>query len=146
MEAPMILSKNKDTGEDFEDRLHHQSMRYAAWTIAWTVSTAVVVFGGEFLWKSSTGLKLLSIGINLGIGVLIVRSFRRLLRRMDELQRRIQLEAMAMALGAAVFGGMAYSMLDITNVISSDAEIGIVVALVGLVYGLGIFLGNRRYR
>lgn len=142
----MILSKNKDTGEDFEDRLHHQSMRYAAWTIAWTVSTAVVVFGGEFLWKSSTGLKLLSIGINLGIGVLIVRSFRRLLRRMDELQRRIQLEAMAMALGAAVFGGMAYSMLDITNVISSDAEIGIVVALVGLVYGLGIFLGNRRYR
>lgn len=142
----MILSKIKDTGEDFEDRLHNQSMRYAAWTIAWTVSTAVVVFGGEFLWKSSTGLKLLSIGINLGIGVLIVRSFRRLLRRMDELQRRIQLEAMAMALGAAVFGGMAYSMLDITNVISSDAEIGIVVALVGLVYGLGIFLGNRRYR
>ena len=64
----------------------------------------------------------------------------------DEMQRKIQLEAMALALGVALVAGLAYSTADTTNLIPFDAEIGLLVFLVTAAYGLGIFLGYRRYR
>ena len=50
------------------------------------------------------------------------------------------------ALGVALVAGLAYSTADTTNLIPFDAEIGLLVFLVTAAYGLGIFLGYRRYR
>jgi len=65
--------------------------------------------------------------------------------RLDELQQKIQLEAMGLALGVAVVVGLAYSSLDVTNVIPWDAEISNLVILVALTYIAGVFIGQRRY-
>ena len=65
---------------------------------------------------------------------------------MDELQQKVQLEAMALALGVAIVVGLAYSNLDIANVIQQDAEISHLVMLIGVTYMASLFFGMRRYK
>jgi hypothetical protein len=52
---------------------------------------------------------------------------------------------MGIALGAAVVGGIAYSMLDATNVIPFDAEIGGLVVLISLTYIATLIINMRKY-
>lgn len=60
--------------------------------------------------------------------------------------QKVQLEAMGISLGVAVVGGIAFSMLDTTNVIPFDAEIGGLVALIGLTYLISVFVNIKRYK
>lgn len=68
------------------------------------------------------------------------------LSALDEMMQRIQLEAMAVALSVVLVGGLSYSLLDGTNLIPWDAEIGFVVMAAGLTYSLTLAIGLRRYR
>lgn len=71
---------------------------------------------------------------------------KKYLNDLDELQRKIQLEAMAVALGIAVVAGLSYSMLDVWNLISYDAEISHLVIIIGLTYLTSSIVGNLRYK
>ena len=53
---------------------------------------------------------------------------------------------MALSLGVGLVVGLAYSNLDVTNIIAFDAEISHLVILMGLTYGAGIFIGLRKFR
>ena len=65
---------------------------------------------------------------------------------LDELQRKIQLDAMALALGMGLVLGLAYSAMDIANVIEFDAEISFMVMLIGVIYIVGVLIGRRKYQ
>ena len=65
---------------------------------------------------------------------------------LDELHRKVNMEAMAIALGVGVVGGLSYSMLDIANVIPFDAEIGHLVLLIGVTYFIAFIVGSIRYK
>ena len=84
--------------------------------------------------------------INLIIGVGMILANIRYLRNLDELMRRIQLEAMGLSFGIGIVLGLSYSLLDITNVITSDAEISYLVILISLVYIVSLMVNKRRYR
>ena len=56
-----------------------------------------------------------------------------------------QLEAMAITLGITLIAGIAYSSLDIVNVISGDAEISFLVMLMGITYLVSLLVVRRRY-
>jgi hypothetical protein len=71
---------------------------------------------------------------------------KRHLNGLDELHRKVQLESLALALGVAVVGGLSYSMLDVANVISYDAEISHLVILIGLTYLVATVVGLTRYK
>jgi hypothetical protein len=62
------------------------------------------------------------------------------------MQRKVTMEAMAIAMGVGVVGGMSYSMLDVANVISFDAEIGHLVGLIGITYFIAFIVGSIRYK
>ena len=47
---------------------------------------------------------------------------------------------------SGLIGGLAYSNLDVTNLIPFDAEISHLVILMALTYMVGIAAGIRRYR
>ena len=84
--------------------------------------------------------------VNLLIGFGMIWVNKEHLKSLDELQQRIQLEAMGIALGVGLVVGLAYSNLDINNVISQDAEISFLVVLVALTYLASVFIGTRKYR
>ncbi len=115
------------------------------WTAAWVVSLAVAVFGPLLIWESRA-LSLGAILLNVAMGIGMIAANKRHLDGLDELQRKIQMDAMAFALGVGLVAGLAYSTLDVTDVIAGDAEISFLVILISIAYIGGIVLGRRKYR
>ena len=107
---------------------------------------AIATFGPIFFWAGNTTLNILGIGINLGLGIGMILANRKFINSLDELQKKIQLDAMGIALGVGVVGGLSYSLLDQTNVIARDAEIGFIVMLMSLTYAIGTLIGQKRYK
>jgi len=64
----------------------------------------------------------------------------------DELMRKIQLEAMALTLGVGLVVGMSYELLEDIKLISFEPQIPHLIMLMGFTYIIGIILGNRRYQ
>jgi hypothetical protein len=115
------------------------------WTSAWVVSIAVATFGPIWVWESNKIMIGLSILATVGIGIQMLRANILHLLGLDELQQKIHLEAMSITLGLAVIFGLAFSLLDTTNMISGDAEISFLVIFMGLTYVAAVFINNWRY-
>lgn len=118
----------------------------AFWTILWTLTMALASFGPKFLWDGNTLLTIMAILINLAIGVGMILMNRKLIMEGDELEKKIQLESMGLTLGLAVVVGLSYSLLDSTNLISMDAEIGFLVIFIGLTYMTSLAVNNKKYQ
>ncbi|MCL1066873.1 hypothetical protein L2735_08650 [Shewanella olleyana] len=118
----------------------------AKWTTAWVVTMAIANFGPKFIWQENELLTLLAIVVNLAVGVGMILANKRHLAGLDELQQRIQLNAMAGSLGVGLIVGLSYSNLDVTGLIGFDAEISHLVIIMALTYMVGILLGNRKYQ
>ena len=131
---------------DWEANNRQNTVRLARWTAAWVITMAIAVFGAQFAWKANSALTLAAILLNLAVGVGMILANRRHLKGLDEMQQKIQLEAMALSLGVGLIGGLAYSNLDVTNLIAFDAEISHLVILMALTYMVGIAVGVRKYR
>ncbi len=116
------------------------------WTGAWLVTMALAKFGPRFIWQLNESLTILAILINLAVGFGMIWANKRHLRGLDEMHQKIQLEAMALSLGIGLVVGLAYSSLDVTNIIPADAEISHLVILMGLTYLFGVINGLRKYR
>ncbi len=123
-----------------------QILNLALWTGAWVLTMAISTFGSLYIWEGNTLLSGLAILLNFIVGIGMIFANIRHLNSLDELQRKIQLEAMGIALGLAVVGGLAYSSLDQTNIISYQAEISHLVILIGISYMAAILIGNSRYQ
>lgn len=72
-----------------------------------------------------------------------VAAYIRFLRNADELVRRIQLEAMAVALGAGLVSGFAIILLEDGDVIEARPSIPLVVMTLG--YVVAVIVGYRRF-
>ena len=127
-------------------RMIRNTLGLAAWTAAWVASLAFAAFGPVALWNREPVPTLLAIGLNVVIGVGMLLANRRNLQAMDELQRTVQLQAMAWTLGAGLVGGLAWTLFDRHNLVPFDSEIAHLVVFMGLVYLAGTLAGVRRYR
>lgn len=130
---------------DFKSKTHKNTVHLAIWTGAWVTSMALATFGPEFLWENNTLLTLSGILLNIAMGIMMIRANMRFLNGLDELQRKIQIDAMAISLGVGVVGGLAYSLLDTTNIIPWDAEISFLVILISVTYMVTLFVNQKRY-
>ena len=139
------MPKQRGDAGGWTERTRRDLRRLMSWTLAWVVTMAVATFGPLEVWDSA-GLTLLAILVNLAIGLGMIWANVRHLDTLDEMMRRIQVEAMALALGIGVVVGMSYSLLDSTDLISGDAEIGFVILLISLTYFGAVIVGSRRYR
>lgn len=119
--------------------------RLAAWTWSWVATLAIAVFGPRFIWDDHTLLTVLAVVVNFANGALMLLANRNLFNNFDELERKIHLESLALTLGLAVVAGLSYSLLDITNLISADAEIGNLVFFIGITYLICLTVNTRRY-
>jgi len=137
-------AKPADSG-NFQTRTKSNTVNLAIWTFAWVSSMAVSVFGPMWLWESKivTGVAIL---INTLFGVGMILANKRHLKGLDELQQKVHLDAMAITLGVGLVGGLSYSTMDTTNLISTDAEISFLVMLMAITYLISIIVGMARYK
>ncbi len=130
----------------FEKGVAQSARKLALWTGAWLVSLAIATFGSILVWESSLTLKIVSILINFNIGIAAIRANVRHIQSLDEMMQRVHLEAMGMAMGISIVTGISLSVLSTSDVLPFKVDISILVALMGLVYGIGTAVGMRRYR
>ncbi len=127
-------------------RMVRNTVGLAAWTAAWVASLALAAFGPGNLWDNAPAPTLIAIGFSVLVGIGMLHANKRNLQGMDELQRAIQLEAMAWSLGAGLVGGLAWSLLARHGLIGFEAEIAHLVGFMALVYMAGTIGGLLRYR
>jgi hypothetical protein len=78
------------------------------------------------------------------LGVLVLFTYRRFLRESDELQRQIQLEALALGLGVGWVAISSYPLFERLGAPPLDTADYVLVMAVS--YSLGSILGWRKYR
>lgn len=134
-----------DTGA-WASRMTRNTLGLAAWTVAWVASVALAAFGPGNLWNHQPAPTLVAIALSVLVGVGMLFANKRNLQGLDELQRTIQLEAMAWSLGAGLVGGVAWTQFARHDLVGIEAEIGHLIAFMGLVYLAGCVAGLLRYR
>ena len=122
-----------------------QLINLGLWTWSWVATLAIATFGPIFIWEEQKALTTFAIIINLANGVLIILANRQLFNHYDELERKIHLESLALTLGLTIIVGLTYSLLDQTNLIPFDAEIGVLIGFVGVTYMITLLINRKRY-
>lgn len=117
--------------------------RVLLWSIAWAFSFVAVALGITKEW--------LPFGVILGavtgtalLGIATALAYRRFLQETDELQRKIEVEALALAFGVGVVGGLTYWLLVVSGALT-ETGFAYVFALMMITYSVGVLIGRRRY-
>jgi hypothetical protein len=119
----------------------------ALWTLAWTATVALAMFGPVSLWdRSQEVLSWAAVGLNLAGGVGWIVAFTGYLRAIDELQRKIMQDALAITLGVGWIVAFAYVVADSAGLVSQDFGVAALSVLMAVVFMAAIFVGRIRYR
>ena len=139
------MNKQKIEPNAWPGKTKETTIRLAKWTILWMLTLTIPAFGPALFWGENILINSLAILFNLGIGIGMIMATINHLKKQDEMIQKVQLEAMGISLGVAVVGGIAFSMLDTTNVIPFDAEISHLVMIIAITYFVSVFINLRRY-
>jgi hypothetical protein len=115
------------------------------WSMIWTSSFVGVTLALKRGWLAGApGIVAAVASASLGLGTAL--AYQRFLKEADEVQRKIELEALALAFGVGLIGGFAYWLLEYSGAVpASKSELLYVLAAMCLTYSAGVLLGRRRY-
>tara|TARA_R100001143_G_C3361257_1_gene136187 strand:+ start:1242 stop:1664 length:423 start_codon:yes stop_codon:yes gene_type:complete len=140
------MTKEKIETSNWQGETKQTTIRLAKWTILWMLTLTIPAFGPALFWGENHLINSLAILLNVGVGIGMIIANIKHLNTLDELMKKIHLEAMGISLGVAVVGGIAYSMLDVTNIIPFDADISGLIILIALSYLVLVFVNFWRYK
>ena len=116
-----------------------------AWIFAWVASTAFLSYGVNFLWDNLLITKI-GLVINLAIGVGMIIAQKNVFKHYDELQKKIQFDAMAITLGLTVVVGLVYEISFDFGVIDSEPEFEYLVFFISFSYITSLIISSRKYK
>ena len=122
-----------------------------AWTLAWVASLAFLTGLNKFLFAENSlwdNIIFTQIGliINLAIGIGMIIANKNLFKTYDELQKKIQFEAMAITLGLTVVVGLVYEVSFDFGVIDKEPEFEYLMLFISFSYTASNIINARRYR
>lgn len=121
------------------------TLRLALWTFAWLTTVAVLAFGPKFLWDYATAPSAVAAIVNLAVGIGMVLTNRRHLRDMDELERKIFLDASALTLGVGLVFAGAYQLLGDIRLLPFEPKIAHLMIVMSLAFLVGMIVGHRKF-
>jgi Na+/glutamate symporter len=116
------------------------------WSLVWMISWVGVTLALKRGWLASgaPGIVAALVSASLGLGTAL--AYRRFLNEADEVQRKIELEALALGFGVGLVGGFAYWLLERSGAVpTSKSDLLYVLAATCFTYSAGVLLGRRRY-
>jgi len=140
------MSKKTTGPSDWEASKTKNSINLRYWTLAWVLTSALAAFGPKLIWDYHTALTVLAVVINLVIGFRMIIANRNYLQCMDEMHRKIFLDAGALSLGVGLVCGLSYELLEDIRLITFQPEISHLVILMCLTFLAGMIAGHRKYR
>jgi hypothetical protein len=136
--------KNKESR--YESRIRTSTRQLCAWHGGWAAATLLMAFGPGFVWHKALGLTLAAAGLDIAMGVGMILATKKFVSELDELQRKIWFNALAMALGAGLIVGVPWTVMDAYHVVHLHANFGFLVILQGLTFVASLLYGFLRYR
>jgi hypothetical protein len=86
------------------------------------------------------------VGLDIAVGVGMILANKNYLADLDELQRNVQLNSMAITLGVGLVAGVPFSVMDAYHVIPFHADIASLLILMSLTFVVSNLYGTWRYR
>jgi hypothetical protein len=130
----------------YQSRVRTNVMRLFLWNAAWGAATALMAFGPKFLWNKALVFTLLVVGLDVAVGVGMILANKKYLAELDELQRKVQLNAMGITLGVGLIAGVPFSVMDSYHMIPFHADIASLLILMSLTFLVSNLYGTWRYR
>ena len=115
------------------------------WTLAWVVSLAFLTGAENTLWNDLIFTKI-GLLINFAIGIGMIVAHKNLFKTYDELQKKIQFEAMAITLGLACVVGLTYEVSFDFGVIDKEPEFEYLVIFICFSYVASNIISAIRYK
>lgn len=126
------------------ERDRHNRRRIALWNLAWGITWIGVTAGIKFGYIPTGTMAILTTLLPAALSVKVILAYHRYLREADELQRKIELDALAMAVGVGIFGGLTYWLLLHAGAFE-EADLLVTPVLMMFTHGIGVWIGKRRY-
>lgn len=136
---PLLAQLCGDMTESDRRNLNRANLWLFFWLVSFAASTFIIK-GFEGL-GGVAGWIVAAVPLIVGLGAML--AYGRYLRHADELQRRIQLQALALGFGVAFFFGFGYRLLE--KVGAPAAQISDVSIVLTFFYFVGLWIGRRRY-
>lgn len=138
--------KNKQVQTEWKKNTQSKSMKLLMWSALWVLSITVLAFAPKFIWDFNTPLTLLAVLVNLLVGLGMILANRAHLRSLDEMQQKIQSDAMALTLGVGLVVACCYEIFEDVKLITFEPEISHVVIIMCLTYFIGNVIGTAKYK
>ncbi len=140
------MDQVQSAANGYKSRTRKNVIRLFLWTAAWGVATALMVFGPKYIWDKALVFTLLAVALNFGVGIGMVLANKTYLLELDELQRKVQLNAMGITLGVGLIASTPFLVMDSYHVIPFHADIASLLMLMGLTFLVSNLYGTWRYR
>jgi len=141
-----IMDQSKAPKSSYELRTCTNVMRLFYWCAAWVASCALLTFGPKFFWNKALVFTLLAVALNVFVGICAILANKKYLDELDDLQRKVQLNSLAITVAVAFIAAVPYSVMDSYHLIPFHADIAHLVMLMSLTYAASNLYGTRRYR
>ncbi len=139
------MNRTLDNSNNLNERIKKSNKQIFIWTFAWLVSTALLAFGPKLIWDFNIYVTYVVIAINVGLGIKMLLVNKNLLDNMDELQRKIHLNAMGISLGVTMIFGSLYGLLEPSGVLAYTPQPANILFVMGISYIISVFLSARKY-
>lgn len=123
------------------DRRNHRLV--TLWSAIWAISFVAATLAIKKEWLVS-GPAIAVGAVTALFGVATLMAYRRFLRETDELRRKIELEALALAFGVGVVAGLSYWLMMEGGLVPGKG-FGFVFAGMILVHSVSVMIAVRRY-
>src|SRR5947209_8528856 len=143
-DAMMTYSKPQESG--YQSRMRISILRLASLSAGWLVTCALMKFGPKFLWSQASVLTWLAVGLNVCAGVGLILANKEYIEQLDELQRKIYLNALAVTVGVILIVWVPYAVMETYEMTPFHANISHLLALMGLTFPAALSYGTWRYR
>src|SRR5947209_11489093 len=117
----MVTAKARESG--YQSRMRMSILRLATWSGAWLGSCALMKFAPIFLWDKAVVPTALAVSLNVCVGVGLILANKRYIAELDELQRRIYLDALAITVGVTLIVCVPYAVMETYNMTPFHAHI-----------------------
>ncbi|MBF7074458.1 hypothetical protein ISG33_13715 [Glaciecola sp. MH2013] len=137
--------KTNDHDENFSSRTARNTKHLAFWTGLWLLSLALVSFGPTLLWDYHKVITICTVVTNVVMGYKMIMANKQHLQGLDELQQRIQLEAMATSLGVSMVFGALFGLIEAIKLVSFTPNPSSILFVMGITYFITILVRSRTY-
>ena len=131
----------------YESRVLKHTLKLFYWSVAWVLALALLGFGDKFLWPEESVVPTISvfaIAVLIGIGMVI--AYKNYVRDLDELQKKVLLEAMGITLGVPLAFGAPYSLLIESGLVPSEDWFAYLMIAMSVTFVASLIAGTWRYK